>query len=136
VTTHRTADGSRLATPVTAVVGAACAVAAGLSAGRPGVYGALVATAVVVGFFWFGLLPLLVVRGEQAGPAFGLGVLLLTYTFRLAAALLVLRLLTRSGTVDRHWLGLTVIACALAWSGTHVALVRRTQNAPTLDIQP
>lgn len=120
-----------VAPAATVVTGAACCVVAAGTAGVRGVAAALLATAVVLAFFGSGIVPLLLVRGSQAQSWSGLalGVLLLTYTLRLAAVLLVLRLVSRAGAISAREFGLTVIGCALAWTATHVGLaVRRTER--------
>ena len=122
----------RSAWPPAAAVVAGLAVAL-LAAGQDGARGAgsaALGVAVVVGFFAAGLLPLLVVRGqEDRGAAFGAGVLLLNYTLRLAVAVLVLRLAARSGSVEPRWTTFAVIAGALAWTAATAAVVLRHDQA-------
>lgn len=100
----------------TVLTGGACAVAAAAVAGRAGLLAALVGTALVLAFLWSGILPLLV-AGRGAPPARGAatGLLVLTYTLRLALALVVLRLAAGSQALAARPLGLTVIATAAAW---------------------
>jgi hypothetical protein len=98
-----------------------CAAVAGLLVGGKGALGAVVAAVVVMAFFGSGIVPLLVVRGEDEGSkGLATGILLLTYTLRLAVAVAVLRVGSRTDLVDRRSLGLSVIACALAWTAAQV----------------
>jgi ATP synthase protein I len=116
---------TRLAPSVTLVVGLLCAVVGLLRGGQQGLVSALVGTAVVALFFASGALPLLVVRGQEDRAALGLGVLLVNYSTRLALTVLLLRAAARASLVDVRALGLTVIACTLAWSAAQVALLIR-----------
>lgn len=123
-----------LAAVVTSAAAVVCALVAALSSGVAGAVSAAVGGAVVVAFCSSGTLPLAVFGGvgERAGVA--LAVLLLTYTLRLAVALVVLRLAGRSDLLEPRVIGLTVIACALAWTGTQV---RSALRAPgMLEIDP
>jgi ATP synthase protein I len=114
-------SGRRLAPGLTLLVGAVCALVAGLLVGGRGVLAAAVGAVVVLGFFGSGIVPLLVVRGEDEGSkGLATGILLLTYTLRLALAVAVLRVGSTTDLVDRRWLGLSVIACALAWTTAQV----------------
>lgn len=113
--------GRWLAPGLTLLTGAACALVAGLLVGGRGVLAAVVGAVVVLGFFGSGIVPLLVVRGEDEGSkGLATGILLLTYTLRLAVAVAVLRVGSRTEVVDRKALGLSVIACALAWTAAQV----------------
>ncbi len=123
--------GPRLAPLVTLVAGLVCAlVAASSGGGGRGAVSALLGTGVVVLFFWSGLVPLLLVRGQEDRAALGLGVLLVNYTLRLALALLLLRAADSAGAVDTEVLGITIIITTLVWTGAHVALLSRSR--PTL----
>jgi hypothetical protein len=101
---------------------AVTAVAASDAGGR-GIVSGLLGTALVLGFLASGLLPLLLLRGQEASAALGAGVLLLNYTLRLAVAVLVLRLAARSDAVEPQWTAFAVIAAALAWAGGQAAAV-------------
>jgi hypothetical protein len=131
--TQRTAQRSRRQTPphvfarrTTSVVGLICSAVAWVAAGPKGLVSGLLATLLVVAFFWSGLVPIYVTRALDAKVGIGLGVLLLTYTLRIALIVLVLRLAARSESLDGRWLGVTLIACALTWTAVHVAVVVRT----------
>ena len=110
----------------TFVAGLLCSALAWVAAGPEGLVSGLLATLLVVAFFWSGLVPLYVTRALEAKVGVGLGVLLLTYTLRIALIVLVLRLAVRSESLDGRWLGVTLIACALTWTAVHVAVVVRT----------
>lgn len=113
--------GRWLAPGLTLLAGAVCALVAGLLVGGRGVLAAVVGAVVVLAFFGSGIVPLLVVRGEdESSKGLATGILLLTYTLRLALAVAVLRVGSRTHVVDRRSLGLSVIACALAWTAAQV----------------
>lgn len=111
----------------TAVVGALCAIPAGVAEGGRGVLSALLGTAVVLAFFWTGIVPILLARDETS-KGLATGVLLLTYTLRLAVAVAVLRVAGRSDALSQRWVGLTVIGCALAWTVAQVVRGLRTPD--------
>jgi hypothetical protein len=116
-----TATSYRTARRWTLVAGLACTLAGWAAADTAGLAAGLVATAIVVAFLTSGLIPIWVTRGVDVGAGLGLAVLLLTYTLRLALALAALVLISRAGFADGRWLGVTIIICALVWSGVHVA---------------
>lgn len=113
---------------LTLLAGAVCAVVAGAQLGIRGVVSAVIGTAVVVLFFWSGVLPILLSRGQEDKAALGLAVLLVNYTLRLALALIMLRLADRAGQVDGGAIGLTIIVCTVVWTATQVALLSRSQG--------
>lgn len=121
---HRWA--AALGAPATTLaVGGVCAVVAGVQAGERGVVSALVGTAAVALFFWSGVLPLLLTRGQEDRAALGLAVLLVNYTLRLAVALLLLRGAESADLVDGRVLGITIILATVTWTATQVALLTR-----------
>lgn len=123
---HRV-DGPRAA-PVAVLLAGGVSALLGAASGVDGApLGAVLGAVVTLLFFWIGALPLLLVGGNLslAGPGFLL--LLMTYGLRLVALIVVLTAAERSGAVDTRWLALTVIACALVWVGTQVALVGRSR---------
>jgi hypothetical protein len=131
--TQRTAPRTRRPTPAhvfarraTLAAGLLCSVVGWVAAGPEGLVSGLLATLLVVAFLWSGLVPLYVTRALESRVGVGLGVLLLTYTLRIALIVLVLRLAARSESLDGRWLGVTLIACALTWTAVHVAVVVRT----------
>lgn len=123
----RRVDGPRAAPVACLLGGLLSAVAAALLGREGGPAGAALATVVVLVFFWSGALPVLLVGGQTSRAAIGFFILLMTYALRLVAVLLVLALAEASGAVDEQWLALTLIALALVWTGTQVALVGRSR---------
>jgi ATP synthase protein I len=110
-----------VAAAATVLAGLGCAVAGFVAEGGSGALSALLGAVVVLGFFGSGIVPLLVVRGDdESSKGLATGILLLTYTLRLAVAVAVLRVGSATDALDQRWLGLSVIACALAWTGGQV----------------
>ena len=106
---------------LTVAAGAVCAVLGGLAEGTSGALSALLGSVVVLGFFASGIVPLLLVREEDdRSKGLATGLLLLTYTFRIAVAVAVLRVGSRTEALDQRWVGFSVIACALAWTAAQV----------------
>lgn len=103
--------------------GLAVTAAAAADAGLSGAGSGLLGTALALGFLAAGLLPFLLIRGQEGSAALGAGVLLLNYTLRLAVAVLVLRLAARSDAVEPRWTAFAVIAAALAWAAGQAAAV-------------
>ena len=108
---------------VTLAIAVAATVLATLTSGRPQVVGALIGSALVAGFFLFGMVNTML--AAALAPRIALVVALLTYLLQVVVLALVLVGLHRSGAtehdVDPRWLGGTVIVGALAWSATLVA---------------
>ena len=105
------------AAAATLLAGLLCAAVAAVVAGQPGMVAAVVGTFVVLGFFASGIVPLLVVRGEDdRAKGLATGILLLTYTFRLAVAVAVLRVGDAAGGLDGRWLGISIIVGAVVWT--------------------
>lgn len=120
-----------LARRLTLVVGAACSVAAWLTAGTPGLIGGVVATALVVGFFWSGMIPLEVIRRTDAPAATGLSLVLMTYSLRLVLVVVILMGIGALDFVDSRWTGLTLAACALVFAIVQVvAFAKRRKPTP------
>lgn len=80
-------------------------------------------------FFASGALPVLVVQGQEQRAGIGTAVLLLTYTLRLALAVVVLRAVGASDAVDARWTGFAVIAGALAWVTAQAVATLRPHDA-------
>ncbi|HWH29784.1 MAG TPA: hypothetical protein VNU26_12590 [Mycobacteriales bacterium] len=100
--------------------------------GGRGALSALLGAVLVLVFFAAGLVPLLLVRGQEQGRAgLGAGVLLLNYTLRLALAVLVLRAAGRSDAVEPRWTTYAVIASALAWAAGSAGAVLRRDAGPS-----
>lgn len=123
----RRLDAPRVAPVAVLLAGAVSAALAARSGTAGAVPGALLAPVLVLGFFWIGALPLLLVGGNLSLAGVGFLILMMTYTLRLAALLVVLSVVARSDAVDVRWLALTVIACTLVWVLTQVALVGRSR---------
>lgn len=106
-----------LAPAATALAGMACVAVAYVVAGAEGALGAGIGAALVLAFLWTGIVPLLLVRGPAAEAAKGLaaGLLILSYTLRLAVALAVLKLAGSSEVLSQRALGVTVIVTAAVW---------------------
>lgn len=118
---------------ITLLVGVACSVTALFVAGFDGLAGGVLGTALVVGFFATGRMPVLATEQARAGVAAGLGLLLLTFTLRLAVALIVLRVTDEVGFIDQGWVGATIIVCGLTYPAVHIALAIRGPATP-LDV--
>jgi hypothetical protein len=132
-----TATSYRTARRWTLVAGLACSLAGWAAAGTAGLAGGLVATAIVIAFLTSALIPIWVTQGTAGRAGLGLAVLLLTYTLRLALALAAFVLISRAGFADSRWLGVTIIVCALVWSGVHVTQsIRASRREPTIVPEP
>jgi hypothetical protein len=98
--------------------------AAGLVDGAPAAWGVVVGVVTVLAVFSFGMAVTHAVA--SISPALSLLVALLTYALQLVVLILVLLGLERSdalgSTLDRSWIGGTIIVGTLVWSA---ALVRR-----------
>lgn len=126
---------NRVAAFVTGGAGLVAMLVGSLTVGSQSWLSALIGTGLVVGFFTAGAIPLLVAGDGQHGRAsMGFLVLAMTYALRLVVAIGVLTVATTSGAVDRRVMGLTVIGCALVWTGTQVVLGTRRSTQPTLDL--
>jgi ATP synthase protein I len=89
----------------------------GLLSGSAAAYGALVGTVLVVGVFGFGTFTVNAVAAVM--PTASLLVAVMTYTLQVVAMALAFVILSGSGaldeTIDRAWLGGTVIAGTMVW---------------------
>lgn len=110
--------GLREALLVTLPAAAVGVLVGGLLEGSAAAWGVVAGTALLVGFYVFGLVTVQVVA--SLAPALSLLVALLTYTMQVAVLALVFLALQRSGAleeaVDGRWLGVTVIIGTLAWT--------------------
>ncbi|TDD66038.1 hypothetical protein E1262_23425 [Jiangella aurantiaca] len=122
------AAAARPALLLTLAVGAGCAVAAALTAGSAGLWSAVVATVLVIAFFASGSLPVLLARHLPPSGLAGAGVLIVTYSLRLALIFIALGVLTSIDGVDERWLGLSLMACALVYTLTYAVTMFR-ENA-------
>lgn len=111
-----------LTTVVATVVGA---YAVGADAAR----GAAAGGAVAVLVLSFGTFSLNVV--SRVMPAASLALAMLTYLFQMALTLVILLGISRSGaletSLDRRWLGLTLIIGVIAWMVGHVVAAQRAR---------
>lgn len=114
---------------VTAVLAASGAVVAGLAVGAPAAWGVVVGAVTTIVVFSVGMS--ITHAAATLSPALSLLVALLTYGLQLVLLVVVLVWLERStllgGTLDRTWIGGTVIVGTLVWSA---ALVRAELRRP------
>lgn len=116
-------DSGRVAPPLaplvvaTVLVGLVGVGLAALLGGRAQVLGVVVGVALVVGFFVLGSTAVGVVATHA--PRLSMLVALMTYVLQVLGLALVLVLLSRSGaldgTLDRRWIGGTVVVGTLGW---------------------
>lgn len=79
------------------------------------------------------MVPVLLARDAKVDAALGMGVLLLTFTLRLALAFVALALISRADFVDGQWVGVTIIVTALTWIAVHaVSAVRGSRTELTI----
>lgn len=100
---------------LTLIAGVACAAVAATVVGRGGVLAALVGVGLVLGFLLVGQIP--VAQVASGRRVLGVALLVSLYTTRALLLVLAWRALSVSDTVDRRTLGLTIVVCALAWTG-------------------
>ena len=101
---------------LTVLAGTTCAAAAAVTRGRPGLVSAAAACVLVLAFLLVGQLPV-----HQAGLGrrrTGAALLVVLYALRVLLCLAAFRVVTTTGRadLDREVLGLTTLACALAWT--------------------
>lgn len=108
----------RLALVPSVVAGLGCAALAASTAGSEAMWGALLGTVLVTGFFWFGQVVLHALR--TIAPGLFLVVGLLTYTLQVVALLAVFASFQRGAgwaeQVSGTALGVTVIVCTAIWT--------------------
>ncbi|WP_183100290.1 hypothetical protein [Nocardioides pelophilus] len=106
------------AAAVTTVVGVLVVLVAALASGEAASYGALVGTAIALVVFSFSAFAVDAVA--RLMPVASLMVALLTYTMQVLLMLVVFVGLNRSGalddTLDREWLGGSIIVGVLVWT--------------------
>jgi hypothetical protein len=124
---------NRLAALVTALVGLVAAGVSAVAVGAQGPGSALLGTFLVVVFLSAGTLPFVVAGDTSEGRgAVAFVILGLTYALRLVLALVLLKV--TAGHVHGTVVGLTVVACAVAWTGTMVVLSLSRRHQPTLEV--
>ena len=120
----------RVAFGCTLAVGLLAVTTAALTAGSAAALGALVGSALVLGFF--GLGASVVNAVASVSPTASLLVALLTYALEVVALGAVFVALRRSGalagTVDRGWLGGVVIAATLVWLVSQIFAETRSRH--------
>lgn len=117
------------------VMGLAGTAVASVTHGGDGVRSALLGLVLVLVFMSAGSIPFVAAGDTQHGRgSFAFIVLALTYALRLVLALVVLKLSARSEWVEGSVVGLTAIACTVAWTMAHVVLGLSRKHAPTLDV--
>jgi hypothetical protein len=109
----------------TLAAGAACAVAASVAAGTAGLWAALVATVLVIAFFASGSLPIALAKYVPPSAMAGVGLLIMTYTLRLALIFVALGAVAGADGIDQRWLGLSLVACTLAYTLVHAVVLFR-----------
>lgn len=130
MTTDTAAGMLRGALPPTLAVGVASTVVAALMAGAEGAVGALIGLSIVVLFFGLGLYVLR--RCAALDPAVVLVIALGLYAGKLVLIGGTLLLLEASGALvgvaDKMALGLTAIACTLAWTTGQIVGATRSRE--------
>ena len=96
-------------------VGAVCTAVASVAGGGRAALSAAGATALVLGFLWFGQLP--EAQAARGRKHLATALLIIGYTVRVAVVVLALRLLLDSAAFDRRVFGVCVLLCVLAWTG-------------------
>jgi ATP synthase protein I len=93
--------------------------------GTKGLYGALIATAVVTVFF--GISVVAVSRAAKVSPMFMMAVAMATYVVKILAFLVVLAVLRHVTVFNPRSLGFTALVLILCWSGAQVVTMMRTK---------
>lgn len=116
---------------------AATLAAAALTEGSSGVLGVCVGLGLTVVVFGFGMS--LTAAVARLTPALSLLVALLTYALQLLVLLMVLTALERSdlleGTLDREWLGGSVIVATVVWTTVLALYHSRSVAREPADLQ-
>ncbi len=124
---------NRVAALVTLGVGVVCALVSWAAVGSTGPLSSALGTALVLVFFSAGTLPFLV-AGDGSRSALAFLVLGMTYVLRILLGVVVYGLAANADGVSSKAVGLTVIACALAWLNTQVLLGLSRKHQPLLDV--
>jgi len=124
---------NRVASLVTGLVGLVAAGVAWAVVGDEGPLSAAVGALLVIVFLSAGTIPF-AVAGDTTQGRGGLAFLVLglTYALRVVLALVVAKL--SAPHVDGRTVGLTVLACATAWTATTLVLTLSRRHQPTLDL--
>ena len=124
---------NRVCALVTLAVGALCVLVSWAAVGSQGPGSALLGLVMVLVFFSVGTIPL-AVAGDGTRSGFAFMVLAMTYVLRILLGVVVYVIASASPSIDRQAVGLTVIACALAWVNTQVVLGLSRKHQPTLEV--
>lgn len=124
---------NRVCALVTLAVGALCVLVSWVAVGSQGPVSAFLGVVMVLVFFSVGSIPL-AVAGDGSRSGFAFMVLAMTYVLRILLGVVVYVVASDSPSIDRQAVGLTVIACALAWVNTQVVLGLSRKHQPTLEV--
>jgi hypothetical protein len=113
--------------------GVIAAVIAALTVGGRGPGSALLGVVMVLAFFGAGSLPFLVV-GDGTRPGLAFIVLGMTYVLRILLGVIAYGVATSMASIHSRTVGLTVIACAMVWTSTHVVLGLSRRHQPVLEV--
>ena len=108
----------RWSVAMTAVVAAVAVLICAAVGGAKGAYGALIGVGVVTVFF--GLSILVVGRAARVSPAAMMVAALATFLVKMIAFAIVLVAIGHSTAFNGRMLGLTALACILAWSASQI----------------
>ncbi len=110
---------------VTGVVGVAATVVCVLVAGLAGLFGGLLGTVVVLGFF--GLGQLVVARTLRTNPAVALNVAMLVYLVQIVVLFVLLLLLKHVTVLAPKAFAATIFAGVIAWTASALTTMSRTR---------
>ncbi len=113
----------RRSAALTAAVAAACVAVCAALGGAKGLYGALLAIAIVTAFF--GISVLVVGRAARISPHVMMAAAMITYVVKIIGFAVVMILLGRSTAFNGRMLGFTALVCILAWSAAEVVTAIR-----------
>jgi ATP synthase protein I len=103
---------------LTSVVAAVAVVLCAVFGGAKGTYGALIGVGVVTVFFALSIL--IVGRAARVSPMAMMVAALGTFVGKMVAFMIVLAVLRHSAAFNGKMLGITALACILAWSASQV----------------
>ena len=93
--------------------------------GTRGLYGALIAVAIVTAFF--GISIVAVGRAAKVSPMFMMAVAMATYVIKILIFLVVLAVLRHVTVFNPRSLGITAFVLILSWSAAQVTVMMRTK---------
>jgi len=93
--------------------------------GTKGLYGALIATAIVTVFF--GISVVAINRAAKVSPMFMMAVAMATYVIKVLALLILLAVLRHVTAFNPRSLGVTALVLILSWSAAQVITMMRTK---------